>query len=122
MNPETTGALWTIGGIALAAILGWIGTLLVKRMREPTRIESLWDRLDKLTKEIYGDEEAGTIGLKRRLENTERRDAAKARVIRDLSQQWPQNNIPKLNPMDLDDLEEGTVPLHWRFNRQGDKS
>lgn len=109
-----TGELFVLGGIALAAILGWVGSILVKRLREPTRIETLWTRLDELTKEIYGDEEEGTLGLKRRLENTERRDATKARVIRALARQWPEGSIPYLNPDDLDQLEEDTIPAHWK--------
>lgn len=111
---DYTGELFVLGGIALTAVLGWIGSVVVKRLREPTRIETLWTRLDELTKEIYGDEESGSLGLKRRLENTERRDATKARVIRALARQWPQDEIPFLNPDDLNDLEEDTIPAHWK--------
>lgn len=118
---DYTGELFVLGGIALTAVLGWIGSVVVKRLREPTRIESLWSRLDELedkaaslNEEIYGNEEKGTLGLKRRLENTERRDATKARVIRALARQWPQDEIPFLNPDDLNDLEEDTIPAHWK--------
>lgn len=111
---DYTGELFVLGGIVLTAALGWIGSLLVKRFREPTRIETLWDRLDELTKEIYGDEEKGLPGLKRRLENTERRDATKARIIRALARQWPGDSVPYLNPDDLFDLEDDTIPIHWK--------
>lgn len=115
MNASGTGGEWVvIGGIVLSAILTWIGSIIVRRLREPTRIESLWDQVDTLSKEIYGDEEKKTLGLKRRLENAERRDATKGRVIRDLAQQWPTGSIPRLNPADILELEEDTIPAHWK--------
>jgi hypothetical protein len=113
-SPDFTGELFVLGGILLTALLGWIGTFIVKRLREPTRIESLWDRVDVLTKEIYGDEETKTLGLKRRLETAERRDATKGRVIRALTRQWPTGTVPYLNPDDILDLEEDTIPAHWK--------
>ncbi|CAN7244128.1 hypothetical protein LJR045_000997 [Microbacterium sp. LjRoot45] len=111
---DYTGELFVLGGIALTAILGWIGSLIVKRFREPTRIETLWQRLDALTKVVYGDEK--DPGLLARMENAERRDASKGRIIRALSRQWPGDHVPRLNPEDLADLDEDTMPMDhpWR--------
>lgn len=109
-----SGELFTLGGIVLVAVLGWVGSVIAKRLRAPTPIETLWSQVDGLSKEIYGDEEAKTIGLKRRLENSERRDQTKGRIIRDLAGQWPSNHVPRLNPYDLEDLEENTIPTHWK--------
>lgn len=113
---DYTGELFVLGGIALAAILGWIGNLLVKRFREPTRIETLWERVDSLHKMVYGDEEKKVPGLLERMERSERRDASKGRIIRSLSRQWPSDHRPRLNPDDLAELDEDTMPLDhpWR--------
>lgn len=110
------GEAFILGGIALTAILGWVSTILIKKMREPTRIETLWERVDKLTKMVYGDEEKEEPGLVRRMELSERRDAAKGRVIRSLARQWPSGHVPRLNPDDLAELDEDTVPTDhpWR--------
>lgn len=113
---DYTGELFVLAGIVVAAILGWIGNLLVKRFREPTRIETLWDRVDKLHKMVYGDEDANVTGLLERMERSERRDASKGRIIRSLARQWPADHVPRLNPDDLADLDEETMPLDhpWR--------
>ncbi len=113
---DYTGELFVLGGIALTAILGWIGSILVKRFREPTRIETLWDRVDKLHKMVYGDEEAKTPGLLERMERSERRDASKGRIIRSLARQWPSEHVPRLNPDELADLDEDTLEMGhpWR--------
>lgn len=111
---DYTAELFILGGIVLTAVLGWVGSLIVKRFREPTRIETLWVRLDELTKEIYGDQSTGAPGLKLRLEHTERRDASKGRIIRALVRQWPGDDIPHLNPADMQDLEDDTIPMHWK--------
>lgn len=118
MSPvaDYTGELFVLGGIVLTAVLGWVGSLLVKRFREPTRIETLWERLDALTKAVYGDEKTKDPGLLVRMENAERRDASKGRIIRALSRQWPLDHVPRLPPEDLADLDEETMPLDhpWR--------
>lgn len=113
--PDYVGELFVLGGIVLAAMLGWVGTILIKRIREPTRIETLWERIDGMTKTIYGDpEDAAKPGLLFRMEKSERRDAAKSRIIRDLAGQWPYDRVPRLNPNDIAELEEDTLPEHWR--------
>lgn len=113
---EFQGELWTLGGGVILAVLGVLGTVLVKRFREPTSIETLWERVDKLTKMIYGDEDTKTVGLLERMERTERRDASKGRIIRSLARQWRDDHVPRLNPDDLADLDEDTIPLDhaWR--------
>lgn len=110
------GEAFILGGIALTAVLGWVSTVLLKKLREPTRVETLWERVDSLTKMVYGDEEKDEPGLVRRMEKTERRDAAKGRIIRTLARQWPSGHVPRLNPDDLAELDEDTVPTDhpWR--------
>lgn len=111
------GEIFILAGIALTAILGAVSGLLIKRFREPTRIETLWQRVDSLTKMVYGDEENQKPGLVVRMEATERRDAAKGRIIRTLARQWPSDHVPRLNPDDLAELDEDTVPGNhpWRI-------
>lgn len=114
---DYAGEAFVLGGIAITAVVGAIATILVKRLREPTRVETLWERVDSLTKMVYGDEEKDEPGLVRRMEKTERRDAAKGRIIRTLARQWPSGHIPRLNPDDLAELDEDTVPTDhpWRI-------
>ena len=110
---DYTGELIVVGSTVILAILGWIVSIILKRMREPTRIESLWTRVDELTKEIWGDPEKDTPGLKARVERAERRDAVKGKIIRSLSRQWPEVHTPRLDPDLLAELDEGLVPDHW---------
>lgn len=102
---DYTGELFVLGGIVLTGALGWVGTIIAKRFREPTRIETLWSRLDA--------QDARIEDLGDRLDSAERVAAASGRVIRDLARQWPESSIPRLNPSDLDALED-TIPSHWR--------
>lgn len=104
---DYSGELFTLGGIALVAVLGWVGTIIAKRLREPTRIETLWGRLDSQDKKIDD--------LGNRVDVAERRAGASGRIIRDLARQWPSTQVPRLNPVDLDELDEDTVPAHWRL-------
>lgn len=108
------GELFVIGGILLTAIAGWITSIIVKKMREPTRIETMWGRIDSLTTTIHGDGTTEHPGLVARVEHAERKAGAAGRVIRDLARQWPMQHVPRLNPSDLDELDENTVPTHWR--------
>lgn len=103
---DYSGELFVLGGILFTAILGWIGTIIAKRFREPTRIETLWTRLDQQDGKIES--------LETRVDTAERRAGASGRIIRDLARQWPSSNVPRLNPVDLDVLDEDTVPAHWR--------
>jgi hypothetical protein len=110
---DLTGEAFTLGGVILVALIGWLSAVIVKKLREPTRIETLWMRLDKLTTEVYGDGKDNP-GLLVRLDATEHRSAAASRVIRDLARQWPSDHVPRLNPDDLSALDEDTVPTHWK--------
>lgn len=103
---DYTGELFVLSGIVLTGILGWIGTIITKRFREPTRIETLWSRLDAQ------DTKIGT--LTDRLDLSDRRNGASSRIIRDLARQWPQESIPRLNPADIEVLEADTIPPHWK--------
>ncbi len=106
---DYTGELFVLGGIILTGILGWIGTIVQKRFREPTRIETLWGRIDAQDVKING--------LETRVDTAERVAGASGRVIRDLGRQWPGDHTPRLNPADLDILDsvdENTIPPHWK--------
>lgn len=110
---DYSGELFTLGGIALVAVLGWVGTIIAKRLREPTRIETLWLRLDSQDAKIHAqDERMGELNT--RIDTAERRAGASGRIIRDLARQWPSTTVPRLNPVDIDELDEDTVPAHWR--------
>lgn len=113
---DYVGELFVLGGIVLTGILGLVTGAVVKKLRDPVRYETLWQRVDSLTKMVYGDEEKDEPGLVRRMEATERRDRAKGRVIRDLARQW-RGEAPRLNPSDLDELDEDTLPNNhtWRM-------
>lgn len=104
-----TGELFILAGIGLTAILGWIGGAIVKKLREPTRIETLWNRLDTQDGKINA--------LETRVNTAERVAGASGRVIRDLARQWPADHVPRLNPSDLDILDEDTIPSDhpWRM-------
>lgn len=114
---DLTGELWIVGGIVLTAMLGWIGTVIVKRIREPMRIETMWTRIDALTTIIHGDpNDVAKPGLVARVDDAERKAGAAGRVIRDLARQWPEQHSPRLNPYDLAELDEDTIPTNhpWR--------
>ena len=115
---DYTGELIVAGCTVAVAVLGWIASIILKRLREPTRIESLWTRVDDLTKEIWGDAEKNTPGLKVRVEQAERRDAAKGKIIRSLARQWPGEHTPKLDPDLLAELDKGLLPEHWYVKPQ----
>lgn len=103
---EYVNELLTIAGLVLVAILGWVGTMVTKKLREPTRIETLWARLDTQDKKIES--------LDGRVDVAERKSGAASRIVRDLARQWPHEHVPRLNPSDLDELDEDTIPAHWK--------
>jgi hypothetical protein len=98
MTPQLEGALISLSITAVLAILGWIGNVIVKRIRVRASEPDMWKQLDKLSVEIYGNDKEP--GLKRRLIAAEATAAAQGRILRDLSQQWV-GPPPKLNPQDL---------------------
>lgn len=116
---DYTGELFVLGGIALAAVLGWLGSIIVKRVKGRASEPEMWRRLDELSLEVYGGrDKEGKLqpGLRDRLETTERKAAAGARVIRDVARQW-KGEAPRLNPADLEELDEDTIPADhpWRM-------
>lgn len=115
MIANYSGELFILGGIFLTAVLGWVGTVIAKKMRPRASEPEMWRRLDELSIEVYGDETRP--GLKVRVEVAERKSGAAGRVIRDLARQWPHQHTPRLNPADLDELDEDTIPINhpWRF-------
>lgn len=110
----TTSQLAWAAVTVLVAALGAVATIVVKRLREPTRIETLWQRLDGQDAKItaQGNEiEAMRVTTTRAV----RRADAAVGVVRDLVRQWPHGHIPFLNPVDLDELdEEDAIPAEWR--------
>lgn len=112
-GPDYVGELFVLGGIALTAIGGWIASIIVKKMREPVRIETLWSRLDAQDAKI-GKQDVEIADLRSTVGNTQRVAKAGSRIIRDLARQWPSGHIPRLNPEDIAELEEDTVPTHWK--------
>lgn len=117
---DYTGELFVLGGIALTALLGWIGSIIVKRVKGRASEPEMWRRLDELSFEVYGGrDEKGQHqpGLRDRLEATERKASAASRVVRDVARQWRGNEAPRLNPADLAELDEDTIPADhpWRM-------
>lgn len=120
---DITGELFVLAGIVTAAALGWIGTIIAKKLRSPVEIATLWGQIDTMRKTIYGDEkdphDDGLLGrvtvAERRADSAERKAGATGRIIRDLARQWI-GEPPRLNPSDLDELDEDTLPLNhpWR--------
>lgn len=118
-GPDFSGELFVLGGVALTGVLGWIGSLIVKRTKARASEPEMWARLDRLSIEVYGGKDEGghqQPGLRDRLETTERKAAAAGRVIRDIARQW-KGAAPRLNPADLEELDEDTIPADhpWRL-------
>lgn len=113
-STDYTGELFILGGIVLTATLGWVGGIILKKLREPTRIETLWSRLDAQDTRIEQQGERITAQDKK-IEQLVRKAAAGGRVIRDLARQWV-GDTPRLNPDDLAELDEDTIPTDhpWR--------
>lgn len=118
-SPDYSGELFVLAGIALTAVLGWVGTLIARRVRGRASEPEMWARLDALSFEVYGGRDKDgneQPGLKARLESAERRDVVKGYIIRSLVRQWPGDTIPRLDPGYLSELDEDTLPLdhEWR--------
>jgi len=114
---DGAGQIWIyLGGVGMV-VLGWVGSIIVKKFREPTRIETMWERLDSLTKTLHGDpNDANAPGVLVRLEKSESRNKTMGHIIASLVRQWPADHVPHLNPDWLADLDEDTMPLDhpWR--------
>lgn len=124
MNEALVGALYTLAGTVLLAIITLIGNVIVKRLRQRASEPEMWQRLDDLTRIIYGDAEAKDPGLLRRVANAEgqadladKKARATGHIVRDLARQWPADAPrPKLNPDDLSQLDAAFLPAThpWR--------
>jgi hypothetical protein len=69
--------------------------------RVSSQLESAWTRIDAME------------GLVHDLEKREsRRTNAITRILRDIAKQWPDTDGPKLNPIDIAEIEE-TIPSAW---------
>ena len=119
--PEAlVGPAWSLVGLVVIIAIGWIGSILVKRTREPTTIRDSLEMLDKMYKEIYGDEETDSPGLKVIVATAQRQNAAKSRIIKDLIlhiQEHSPGTTPKLDPRDIRELEEGLMAPEWVFEQ-----
>lgn len=112
--PDYSGELFVLGTGVVLALLGWVGTIIAKKVRGRATEPEMWRRLDELSLEVYGKD--GQPGLKARLEATERRDVVKGYIIRALVRQWPGDHVPRIDPGYLSELDEDTLPLdhEWR--------
>lgn len=117
MSENLTGILWTGASLAIVAIIGALGTVLVKRARSRASEPEMWEKIQELSITVYGGRDKQgreIVGLIEQLGNVNRRNAAQARVIRALSRQWPESMTPRLDPNDILELEEDTIPAHWK--------
>lgn len=117
MSENLTGILWTAGAMVIVGILGAIGTVVVKRLRGRASEPEMWEKIQELSVTVYGGRDKtghDVVGLIEQLGNVQRRNAAQARIIRALSQQWPESDVPRLDPSDILELEEDTIPAHWK--------
>lgn len=118
MSENLIGILWTAAGAAVVALIGTIGTIIVRAQRGRASEPELWEELRRLQVTVYGGRDAETgrevVGMTERLNAADRRSAAQARIIRALSRQWPEGSVPRLDPADIMELEEDTIPAHWK--------
>jgi hypothetical protein len=117
MSGELTGVIWTTSGVIVVAVIGAIGSVLVKRFRSRASEPEMWEKIQELSVTVYGGRDKSgheVPGLIEQLGNVNRRNAAQARVIRALSRQWPDSIVPRLDPNDILELEEDTIPAHWK--------
>lgn len=114
---DYSGELFVLGGIALTAVLAWIGSIIVKRVKGRASEPEMWRRLDELSFAVYGGRKDGAdvLGFSARLEIAERQARAAGRIVRDVARQW-KGDPPRLNPVDLDEIDEETLPINhpWR--------
>lgn len=120
LPPEFVGASWTFVGTLVLALVGYFVNYSIKRARGRASETEMWAQLDKLAVEVYGN--GKEPGLKERVsiaetraDRAEKTAAATGRVIRDLAGQWA-GPTPKLNPADLAEIGEDTLPPDhpWR--------
>lgn len=124
-SPEQlTGAIYTLAVTIIVTILGYVGNVLVKRVRGRASEPDMWARIDDLTKTIYGDVKEEDPGLLRRVavaesraDAADRKAAATGRLVRELARQWPGDLSPRLNPDDLAELDHEFIPPDhpWRI-------
>ncbi len=111
---DYTGAVVTVGGIILVALAGSVFAWIFRRTGEGARASDLWKRVDELTAVVYGDDDSP--GLIREMADVKRQAAAQGRVISAIARQAPEGFIPRLDPNDLDEIDETTMPADhpWR--------
>jgi len=117
MSENLQGILWTGALGAIIALIGAAATILVKRVRGRASEPEMWEKIQQLSTTVYGGRDKDgreVVGLIEQLGDMNRRNAAQARVIRALSRQWPKTHVPRLDPSDIAELEEDTIPAHWK--------
>lgn len=113
-DTPTSSQIFFVAGTLAVALIYAIGAVLVKKFREPTRIEALWERLD-LLEEKGRERDAEMQGMRTAVTRAVRRGDAAVGVVRDLVRQWPHGHVPRLNPVDIDELdEEDAIPESWK--------
>lgn len=126
LSDQLTGVLWTVSGTVVAGILVLAGNALVKRLRSRASEPEMWAQLATVMLEVYGGRDKEGVerpGLKRELAETrdemgtvKRKAAAQGRIITAVVRQAPEGFVPRLNPDDLAEVDEDTIPSHspWR--------
>ena len=116
MSEQIQAVLWTGAGLVVVALIGLLGNYFAKRLRGRASEPEMWERIDALTVEIFGNGTPAKPGLIKRLDAAERRDIVKGYIISALVKQWPEEHKPKLDPNYLAELDEDTLPLDhpWR--------
>lgn len=121
---DITGELFVAGGIILTAALGWIGTVIARRVRGRSSEPEMWRRLDELSLEVYGGKDADGVerkGLKAEMEEARRLNRAQGFIIRALVRQWPDDGVPLLDPNYLAEIDEDTIPADHPFRSRPDR-
>jgi len=113
---DYSGAIVTVGGIILVALAGGVFAWIFRRTGEGARASDLWKRVDELTAVLYGDEDSP--GLIREMADVKRRAASQGRVISAVVRQAPVGFVPRLDPADLAEIDEDTMPADHPWRRR----
>jgi hypothetical protein len=111
--PAVSG-LFLLGG-AFLAFLGTRGkTQSDSRVALDARLDVRMTREIERLDERIDDQEKEITELKTALRSESRVRTAALRVIRSLVAQWPCSPWTRLNPLDVAELDENTIPSHWK--------
>lgn len=99
--------LFLLGG----ALLAWLGT---RGKTQADARAALDSRLDQRLKDEISRLDGRIDDLKKSLDEKSRVLSAAMRVIRSLVYQWPGEPYPRLNSTDVAELDDHTIPSHWK--------